>query len=75
MFIPVGEGIDPNNFHMIIYNRWGDKIYETFDLNHPWDGKIAGKHADVGSSYPWVVIYKDFNGEQHQESGVVSVLQ
>ena len=75
VFIPVGEGIDPNNFHMIIYNRWGDKIYETFDLNHPWDGKIAGKQADIGTSYPWVVIYKDFNGEQHQESGVVSVLQ
>ena len=74
-FIPVGEGIDPHNFHMIIYNRWGNKIYETYDLNHPWDGKLGDKHADIGTSFPWVVVYKDFNGEEHQESGVVTVLE
>ena len=74
-FRPYGEGIDPLNFHMVIYNRWGNKIYETFDLNHPWEGTINGKPGKMGETYPWVIIYKDFNGEEHQESGTVTIVE
>jgi len=36
-FYAYGLGSDKIN-SMIIYNRWGQKIYETLD-NTPWDGK------------------------------------
>ena len=25
---------------MAIYNRWGEEIYRTNDINKPWDGKL-----------------------------------
>ena len=37
MFTAVGEEI--KEFSMKIFNRWGEKIYETNDLQRGWNGK------------------------------------
>ena len=73
-FMAKGVGIDLDNFHLIIYDRWGTKVFETFDMYHPWDGKIFGEEAEKGASFPWVIIYKDLNGEEHRQSGTVTVI-
>lgn len=36
-----GNGI--SEFHLEIYDRWGEKITETSDLNFQWDGTFGGK--------------------------------
>lgn len=73
-FMATGVGIDIKNFHMIIYDRWGSKVFETFDMYHPWDGRIRGSEAAKGASFPWVIIYKDINGEEHRQSGTVTIV-
>jgi len=30
-------------FHMMIFNRWGELIFETFDINKGWDGYYKGE--------------------------------
>lgn len=40
-----------NNFEQLtisIYNRWGEKIFESNDVNKGWDGSYKGKKADPG---------------------------
>ena len=32
------SGFDPYDFHVEIYNRWGEMIYESYDHNDYWDG-------------------------------------
>jgi gliding motility-associated-like protein len=32
--------------HVVIYNRWGQKVFETEDMTQVWDGTIHGKNAD-----------------------------
>ena len=32
------SGFDPYDFHVEIYNRWGETIYESYDSNDYWDG-------------------------------------
>jgi gliding motility-associated-like protein len=43
---------------MIIYNRWGQKIYESNDLFPEWDG-TANKEASPNGLYAYVVYYSD----------------
>ena len=43
---------------MIIYNRWGNMIFETQDINVGWDGKYAGGDAQSGVYY-WVIKYTE----------------
>ena len=37
-FFPVGE-IDQYPFHMLIYDRWGQLVFETMNLNVKWKGE------------------------------------
>lgn len=32
------EGLDPNAYHAVIYNRWGEIIWESYDVAVGWDG-------------------------------------
>ena len=36
------------NIDFIIYDRWGQKVFETHDLFHGWDGTFNGKKMDTG---------------------------
>ncbi|MBK9270185.1 MAG: gliding motility-associated C-terminal domain-containing protein [Saprospiraceae bacterium] len=29
--------------HLVIYNRWGEKVFETFNIKHGWDGTYNGE--------------------------------
>jgi gliding motility-associated-like protein len=46
MLFVYGEGIDEVEF--VIYNRWGEKIFETKDKNIGWNGMFKGKKAQPG---------------------------
>lgn len=75
-FIPVGEGIDPDNFQMIIYDRWGEKVFETFNIDHGWDGRIKkGKKLGESGVYTWMVIYKNLLGAKHEETGFITLIR
>lgn len=55
-FSPVGVNITELNLE--IYNRWGNLVYKTQDLNnHCWDGKYKNEVAMDGI-YVWVLRYK-----------------
>jgi len=45
-----------NNFTMFIYNRWGQQIFVSNDIDQGWDGTIDGKDAP-GDVYVWLVNY------------------
>lgn len=38
-----------NKYHLLIYNRFGQKVFETNDLNLGWDGKVNGIEQDTGA--------------------------
>jgi PKD repeat protein len=60
--------------HMIIYTRWGEKIYESNQVNKGWDGYLeAGELATEGVYVykAWVTYY---SGEQEILAGDVTFL-
>lgn len=37
-FFVYGSDIDPDKFELEIYNRWGELVFKTIDMNQPWIG-------------------------------------
>ena len=57
-FSPDGDGLnDIFNFesryimavNMKIYNRWGELVYQTTNVDQGWDGTVNGKQAPMGA--------------------------
>jgi gliding motility-associated-like protein len=58
-----------NRYKMSIYNRWGQIIYETTDINNSWDGTYQGSPCMLGA-YVYRIVYEEF-GQQPIENKVV----
>ena len=54
--IKYGEGI--TKYHIQIFNRFGQKVFESRDQLIGWDGTVLGKPQPMGT-YGWVVQYID----------------
>jgi gliding motility-associated-like protein len=49
VFQPVfTNGFDPYDFHLEIYNRWGELIYESYNSVEYWDGTYNNTYCPVG---------------------------
>ena len=60
VFVPVfTSGYDPYNYEMLIFNRWGEVVFQSNDANVGWDGTygVNGKQAQEGA-YTYKIIYK-----------------
>ena len=60
VFVPVfTSGYDPFNYEMLIFNRWGEIVFQSHDANVGWDGTygVNGKQAQDGA-YTYKIIYK-----------------
>jgi len=63
-FTPNGDGVNDRfrvenigyqgieAFH--IFNRWGERIYQTLDGANGWDGTQHGRQADMGTYYYYI---------------------
>ncbi|HCS21022.1 MAG TPA: hypothetical protein DIW47_10770 [Bacteroidetes bacterium] len=73
-FRPVFEGVERENYHFRVYNRWGELIFDTRDIDEAWDGTFQGKMCE-SEVYVWQVegIYY---GKQHfEQNGRVMLLR
>lgn len=50
----------PKDYSFIIYNRFGQIVYRTSEINKGWDGRINSYDASTGA-YIWLVQYRDPN--------------
>lgn len=50
------KGVNIQEFQMFIYNRWGQMIFESNDINEGWDGTFKGEACKM-DVYVWKIIY------------------
>jgi len=62
------------SMEMSIYNRWGDPVFHSTDLNKGWDGKINGGDAPV-DSYAYIIKIEGNLGESSTERGTISLVR
>jgi gliding motility-associated-like protein len=70
-FPPIRETV--LEYHLQIFNRWGTLIFETYDINKPWNGYYKGKLCQQGV-YVWLVEGKYANGRPFKKAGDITLL-
>jgi gliding motility-associated-like protein len=74
-FSPViGAGVKLDTYRLYIFNRWGEIVYETTDIEAGWDGKNKNMDCPDGT-YIWKIEFKASNSINEQHSGQVSLIR
>lgn len=69
------EGIDVYDFELLIFNRWGEVIWESHDVEVGWDGTYGGKPVETGM-YNWIIRTKDLqNDAKYTFDGHINLLK
>ena len=77
-FFAKGVGVDPDNFEMWIFDRWGNNIFYTKDFNEHWNGKVMGGKSNAivqQDVYVWKINLKTLTGEKKSFIGHVTVIK
>jgi len=74
VFLPLGTYINPKEYNLKIFDRWGQIVYETNDMFKGWDGDTGSGNVKHTQVYYWQLNVKDFAGESHYLSVSVSAI-
>jgi gliding motility-associated-like protein len=76
-FYPVfSPGFTPENYWFAIYNRWGEIVFESYDVANGWDGYLPyGIKCPLGV-YTYVLRYGgQEDGQWEQFYGFVNLIR
>ena len=63
------------SFSLGIYNRWGQKIFETKDINKGWDGMLNGKPSPI-DTYVYKLQYTRYSTIKAQQAwGTITLIR
>ncbi|MBI1836815.1 MAG: gliding motility-associated C-terminal domain-containing protein [Flavobacteriia bacterium] len=66
IFKPVfTSGFDPDDYTLLIFNRWGELIFESHNVDVGWKGTYGTDSKIVqDGTYTWKIIYKHKNDKR-----------
>jgi gliding motility-associated-like protein len=71
-------GSDIISIRLLIYDRWGNQVFESSDPQLAWDGKFSGQPAPAGV-YIWTATIEGYKRDGSvyifQESGSVALMR
>ena len=74
VFLPVLSFGDVSTYHIIIYDKWGGKVFETDNINEGWNGTVNGKLAEFGA-YVYHLEVANFTGANYIKGGTFVLLR
>jgi gliding motility-associated-like protein len=83
-FSPNGDGAndvfrvrtadDPKSFSMLVFNRFGQKVFESANVGVGWNGTFAGNPAPMGA-YVFVIVATTSSGTLVKRQGTVMLVR
>ncbi len=82
-FTPNGDGMNDvlyvrsdilDECYFVIYDRWGEKVFETYDQNIGWDGTYKQKDCQRGT-YDYYFKGKCKDGDEQELKGNVTLIR
>jgi gliding motility-associated-like protein len=71
-FAPVATNF--KSISMAIYNRWGERLYETNDITKGWNGMANGQNC-MQDVYVYHIIVTSFEDKEYIYDGTVTLLR
>ncbi len=68
------EGEDLTYFRLYIFNRWGEQLFYSTQMDNAWDGTYKGQLSQV-DSYVWKIIYSDASSARKEIFGHVNLIK
>jgi gliding motility-associated-like protein len=62
------------SINFIVYDRWGDKVFESTDVSLGWDGTFKGKAMDTAVFYYYLTA-KTADGKTHEKKGNITLIR
>ncbi|HRG53292.1 MAG TPA: PKD domain-containing protein [Bacteroidia bacterium] len=71
-----GQGVGINEYHIWIFDRWGNCVFNAKDINAGWDGR-ANNGQDIAQQdvFVWKVRLTDIFGKRHDYMGTVTLVR
>ncbi|MES2763619.1 MAG: gliding motility-associated C-terminal domain-containing protein [Bacteroidota bacterium] len=70
VWLPVAQYVEKTDYKVMVFNRWGDKIFETHSDTEGWTGNAA-----TDDVYVYIIEYKNARGEFVQLKGHLNILR
>ncbi len=76
VFIPEYTNIIESGYHFMVFDRWGNLVYETRNIKEGWNGraKNSGAMMEIGA-YVYKITYMDNMNMVHSHIGHVSLVR
>ncbi|MBS1585779.1 MAG: gliding motility-associated C-terminal domain-containing protein [Bacteroidetes bacterium] len=63
-----------NSFKLMVYNRWGNQVFYSEDVNQKWDGTMKGIPVD-GDVFNYYLEFKDGDNKTYSYKGNVTLVR
>lgn len=70
VWLPIAQYVEKTDYKVMVFNRWGDKIFETHSDTEGWTGDAATDEV-----YVYLIEYKNARGEYIQLKGHLTVIR
>jgi gliding motility-associated-like protein len=68
------NGICLQNLNFMIFNRWGEKVFETVNQETGWDGTYKGETMNTGV-YVYRLEGKTYDGKAFSSKGNITLIR
>jgi gliding motility-associated-like protein len=84
VFTPNGDNLNETwdirdlfvkDYKLVVYNKWGQLIYETSDKNEKWTGVSREGRTEQADVYIYQLVYSGYNDKSYTLRGNVTILK
>ena len=62
-------------YSIVIYNRWGEILYESNDVSKPWNGDVnKGTHYAQNDTYHYIIQVRGTNHNDYKFKGIINII-
>ena len=70
------SGVDPTDYHLMIFNRWGEIMFESYNYDKGWNCHYGNGGLVQDGVYVWQIEFGEKNSDKKQtHRGHVTVLK